>query len=470
MWKFVLFHRTNDYQRKDDAPMAKIKLSGKRRALNIIVVILSLCCFVIGAGCVYADSVMGNINYEESNQDDVSKIVESGHTEFDFGNISADNLYHDPKVMNIVLLSLDNYQQGDNGRTDSMMMVSIDTRNEKIKLTSFMRDMYVAIPGYGHDKLNAAYAYGGPGLTIATLEDNFRVDIDRYVIIDFKKFVEIIDTIGGIDLEITDAEAQVVNKESKEDASLALSGGKVHMTGKQARMFARIRSLDDDFERTNRQRKVVTAVVEKLKKTDLFTLNSYLSKILGMITTDMSKDEVLGLVTNMATYLGYDVSSFRLPADGEYFDLTVQIGGLPSMVLVPYLQENINALVEYVYGKDNIPELKKSYTLNQYQADYDQWGAATRFATGYTASSEAGATDNTADDDTPAQDTTGYYDTYNNTDDNGYEDTNYYEDPVEYDTYDTPEEDAVQEPLNGTYNDDNYNYDDGIGGDVTDEY
>ena len=71
-----------------------------------------------------------------------------------------------------------------------MMMVSIDTRNEKIKLTSFMRDMYVAIPGYGHDKLNAAYAYGGPGLTIATLEDNFRVDIDRYVIIDFKKFVE----------------------------------------------------------------------------------------------------------------------------------------------------------------------------------------------------------------------------------------------------------------------------------------
>ena len=93
-----------------------------------------------------------------------------------------------------------------------------------------------------------------------------------------------------------------------------------------------------------------------------------------------------------------------------------------------------------------------------------------RFATGYTASSEAGATDNTADDDTPAQDTTGYYDTYNNTDDNGYEDTNYYEDPVEYDTYDTPEEDAVQEPLNGTYNDDNYNYDDGIGGDVTDEY
>ena len=75
--------------------------------------------------------------------------------------------------------------------------------------------VYVAIPGYGHDKLNAAYAYGGPGLTIATLEDNFRVDIDRYVIIDFKKFVEIIDTIGGIDLEITDAEAQVVNEESK---------------------------------------------------------------------------------------------------------------------------------------------------------------------------------------------------------------------------------------------------------------
>lgn len=356
--------------------MAKIKLSGKRRAINIIVVVLSLCCFVIGAGCVYAESVMGNINYETVESDDVSKIIESGDTEFDFGNISADNLYHDPKVMNFLLLGVDDYQAGDTGRSDSIMMVSIDTRNEEIKLTSFMRDTYLSIPGYGFDKLNHAYAYGGPSLTTATLEDNYRVDIDRYIIIDFKKFVEIIDTIGGIELEITQEEADVINRDSKEDASLALSAGKVHMTGKQARMYARIRELGNDYERTSRQRKVVTAAIEKLKNTDIFTLNSHLSHILSMITTDMTKDDVLGLVANMATYLNYDITSFRLPVDGEFYDYEGPDG---AWLLVAYLQENIDILVKYVYGENNIPELKSTYTLNQFKSDYDRYGNPTRF-------------------------------------------------------------------------------------------
>lgn len=405
--------------------MAKIKLSGKRRALNVIIVILSLCCFAIGGMCVYAENIIGNINYEKADSGDISKIIDSGTSDFDFGNISADNLYHDPKVLNIMLLSLDNYQDGDSGRTDSMMMVSIDTRNEEIKLTSFMRDMYLNIPGYGYDKLNAAYAYGGPSLTMATIENSFRVDVDRYVIIDYQKFVEIIDTIGGIDLEITQDEAQVVNDESREDPSLALSGGKVHMTGKQARMYARIRSLDNDFERTNRQRKVVTAVIEKLKSTDVLTLNSYLSSILSMITTDMSKDEVLGLISNMMSYLSYNVSTFRMPADGEYFDLTVYPGGIPSMVLVPYLQENINLLVKYVYGENNIPQLKGSYTLDQYTASYDDYGQATRFASsGGVTYNETGNTDGTDYNNT---DGTGYDDgtgtaAYNNGDGTGYDD------------------------------------------------
>lgn len=186
----------------------KIKLSGGRRAVNIIVAILTVCCFIIGAGCVYADSIVGNINYEKAEPKDVEQIVASGTTSFDFGNITSDNLYHDPKVMNIILLSLDNYKKisapdDTTGRSDSMMLVSIDTRNEEIKLTSFMRDLFVDIPGYGFDRLNAAFTYGGPSLTLAAIENNFRVDIDRYVLIDFKKFAEIIDTIGGVDVEIT---------------------------------------------------------------------------------------------------------------------------------------------------------------------------------------------------------------------------------------------------------------------------
>ena len=448
--------------------MAKIKLSGKRRAINIIVIILSICCFIIGAGCVYAESVIGNINFEKAESDDVSKIVDAGGTDFDFGNISADNLYHDPKVMNFVLLGVDDYQKGDTGRSDSMMMVSIDTRNEEIKLTSFMRDTYLSIPGYGFDKLNHAYAYGGPSLTVATLEDNFRVDIDRYIIIDFKKFVEIIDTIGGIDLEITDDEARVINEQSKEDASLALSGGKVHMTGKQARMYSRIRELDDDYERTARQRKVVMAAIDRLKHTDLLTLNSYLSTILGAITTDMTKDEVLGLATNMSAYLNYDVTSFRLPVDGEFYDYELNGG----WYLVAYLQENIDILVKYVYGENNIPTLKSSYTLNQFKSDYDRYGNPTRFlGSGTTGVVDTPATDTTIDsyttgttdgtdntDNTAGTDYTGY------SDDTDYTDNTDYTDDTDY-TNDTNDE----TDYNG-YVDDGADYDDGTGGVTNDLY
>jgi LCP family protein required for cell wall assembly len=459
---------------------------------------------------VYAESLMGNINYETTSTDDITKIVEAGDVDFDFGNITSDNLYHDSKVMNIVLLSLDNYQSGDNGRTDSMMMVSIDTRNEEIKLTSFMRDLYVSIPGYGYSRLNSAYSYGGPALTVATLEDNFRVDIDRYIIIDYKKFVKIIDTIGGVDLEITQEEADVINEESNEDASLALSAGTVHMTGKQARMYARIRKIDSDFERTNRQRKLVAAILEQLKSADLLTLNSYISDILGMITTDMTKDEVLGLAANVMTYLNYDISSFRLPADGEYYDLQVSLGGVPALVLVPYLQENIDLLVEYVYGKDNIPELKSTYTLSQYKSDYDYYNQATRFfGEGNTDSgSYTIADDYTGDYDTGAYNTdytntggyttdyntggTGYYTDNNTTYDNNTNytytepdttDYNDYDAAVDYDatpdnydttggdTYDVPDNDVTPDttPDYGGYVDDTTDYNDGTGN-VTNDY
>lgn len=421
----------------------KAKLSGKRIALNIIVAILSICCFVIGGFCVYAESIMGNINYETVESDTLSETIESGTEEFDFGNITQENLYHDPKVMNFLLLSLDNYMAGDNGRSDSMMMVSIDTRNEEIKLTSFMRDLYVNIPGYGFSRLNAAYQYGGPSLTMATIEDNFRVDIDRYIIIDFKKFVKIIDAIGGIDIEITEAEAEIINNESKEDASLAVSGGMMHLTGKQARMYARIRAIDSDFERTNRQRKVVMAAVEKLKNTDILTLNSYLADILGMITTDMTKDEVLGLVANMMSYLNYDISSFRLPADGEFYDLTVDMSGTPAMVLVPYLQANIEVLVKYVYGVDNIPELKTGFTLNQYQASYDDYGNPTRYATSGYIDPPTFEEESSSTVDTTTDNTDGYVDTDTQT----YNDTGY-----------------------TGYVDETITYDDGTGGGVTDEY
>ncbi len=458
--------------------MAKIKLSGKRRALNIIVVVLSLCCFVIGAGCVYAETVLGKINYEKATSEDISNIIASGTTEFDFGNISSDNLYHDPAVMNFLLLGVDDYQQGDTGRSDTIMMMSVDTRHEEIKLTSYMRDSYVSIPGYSYDKLNHAYAYGGPSLTIATLEDNFRVDIDRYIVIDFSKFVTIIDTLGGIDLEITEAEAEVINAESGEDDSLALSAGQVHMTGKQARMYSRIRKIDTDYERTNRQRKVVTAVIEKMRSTDLLTLNGYLADILSMISTDMTKDDVLGLIANLPTYLNYNITTMRLPVDDEFYEWTSNVGG---WVLVPYLEENIDILVKYIYGEDNIPELKSSYTLSQFKSDYDKYGQPTRFyGTGATYTETYGGSGTTTYSDSGNDNDYDYnydydydYDTtYNDggTAANNDDETTYYDPPAnEDDTGDWTGDGGTDDDYEPAYNDDTGDYTDNGGGDTGDD-
>ena len=393
----------------------KVKLSGKRRALNIIVLILAACCFAVGGICIYFENILGNIHFQKADAGDISEIVGAGSSGFDFGKLDSSGLYHDPAVMNIVLFSLDNYQKGDDtyGRSDSTIMLSIDTRNEEFKMTSFMRDMFVEIPGYGFDRINAAFAFGGPTLAVATLESNFRVDVDRYVIIDFKKFVDIIDSIGGIDMEITQAEADVINKESGEKEAPPVKAGKMHLTGKQTRMYARIRKIDDDFHRTERQRKVISVVLDKLKSMDIMTLNSHLAEILGMITTDMNKDEALNLATNLTSYLKYKQRTFRLPDDGNFYDETVSLHGTPAMILVPNLQGCISNLTKFIYGADNIPAIKGNYTLPQYGSVYPNT------LTDPTTSSDSGAPSN---QDADNQDNGIDYEDMNNDDDDQMDD------------------------------------------------
>src|SRR5699024_5105844 len=107
----------------------------------------------------------------------------------------VNGLYHDDAIMNILIIGVDNYQANDVGRSDSMILVSVDTRHQKLKLTSIMRDLYVQIPGYGSNRINSAYSLGGPTLTVQTIESNFGVDIDRWVIVDFDAFTHTIDKI-----------------------------------------------------------------------------------------------------------------------------------------------------------------------------------------------------------------------------------------------------------------------------------
>lgn len=326
---------------------------------NFAVLILSLVLLIAGVGCVYADQLLGNINFIPDSA--TPSKVKTG-TLFEptksGGPVSAKSgviggLYHDDAITNILLLGVDDYQQNDTGRSDSMLMVSIDTRHKKLKLTSFMRDLYVAIPGHSSNKLNAAYHFAGGGaegakLAVKTIEANFGTDIDRYVIVSNSAFNDIIDKLGGVTMTLTAGEAKLVNQYSG-DSRRNLSAGTFVLSGKQAHYYSRIRVIGDDFERTERQRKIFTSIVDKFKSSDIGTIYRVLSQTLHLVTTNMTKDEVVGMAGNSLTYLNYPISQNRIPGDNDYQSETISGAG---MVLVPNLETCGKSVANFIFESD----------------------------------------------------------------------------------------------------------------------
>lgn len=225
-------------------------------------------------------------------------------------------------VKNILLIGSDTRDE-ENGRSDTMILISINSKTKQIVQTSFMRDSLVNIPGYGYAKLNAAYAYGGAELVMDTIEENFEIKIDKYMRIDFFSFVDIIDAVGGLELTVNDDEAAAMTDPMNEVNDIIgrasgtgnlTSGGTYTMDGVQALAYARIRYAGDgDFDRTGRQREVIEKLIEKFKSLGVFKLNSALETILPELTTNMSKTELYFLCLKAPFMLTYDMKQFRVP-------------------------------------------------------------------------------------------------------------------------------------------------------------
>lgn len=277
---------------------------------------------VIGGAMIYAYNTLHSFNYEDLG-DDYSDLKSGGD------EISS-KLANDNMILNIMLIGSDSMSTGDHGRSDSLMILSLDLRHKKIKVTSLMRDIWIKIPGQGKDRLNAAYAYGGPKLTIETIERNFGIYIDRYAIVDFDGFSGIIDSLGGIDLELSASECAYINKYSG-DSNILKGSGLKHLTGLQALHYSRDRnSIGSDYDRTSRQRNVIKAVVSKLKQANIGQITELLTIVGPMITTNFKTSEISRLATKSLTYLNYDVEEFRLPTDDNVRDETFS----QKMVLV----------------------------------------------------------------------------------------------------------------------------------------
>ena len=233
----------------------------------------------------------------------------------------------DSGLINILLIGQDRRDE-ERARADSILLCSFCPETKKITVTSFLRDLYVDIPGYEGNRLNAAYAIGGMDLLRQTMEENFSLYIDGCLEADFTQFPQIIDSLGGVTVELRQDEAELINK----SVPGSLEEGSNLLSGSQALVYSRIRNLDNDgdFSRTNRQRKLVTSVLDRYRTADFLTIVTTVADTLPMISTDLSKRQILKLTAALFPMLDEPtVASQRIPADGSYrFDTVRQMSVL----------------------------------------------------------------------------------------------------------------------------------------------
>lgn len=245
-------------------------------------------------------------------------------------------------LLNILLIGQDarEWQQGTQ-RSDAMILCTINKDTKTLTMTSFMRDLYVPIPGYPDNRLNASYSLGGMKLLDACLEKNFGVKVNGNIEVNFSGFMELIDMMGGIDLELTAEEAAYLNRRGNWDiednaGEWELTEGMNHMNGSQALAYSRIRDIGADFERTERQRKVLSELMEMVKQLDMFQLNNLLYKVLEMVRTDLSNSQITDIVLDIFQILGeLEIKTQRIPQWGAYEN--ARIRGM--QVLVPDLEK-----------------------------------------------------------------------------------------------------------------------------------
>lgn len=249
----------------------------------------------------------------------------------------------DKDVFNILLVGQDKRSnETANQRSDTMIIVSYNKSDGIVKLVSLMRDLYVQIPGYSDNRLNAAFAFGGMDLLDKTIEQDFGISIDGNMEVDFDGFAEIIDSLGGVDITINSTEAAYMQA-----AGYSVAEGSNHMDGETALCYVRIRHVGDaDFERTQRQRALLTQVASDVGALSTAEKIATVDKLLPYLSTDLSETEILSYVYTVLKD-GYNgIESYRIPGDGTY--QSVYIRGMS--VLLPDLDANRALLKEYIYG------------------------------------------------------------------------------------------------------------------------
>ena len=260
------------------------------------------------------------------------------------------------ELQHILLLGIDARPGQTTGRTDTMIILTVDTNNQKIKLMSLMRDIIVAIPGHENNRLTAAYVFGGADLLLQTIENNFGIHIERYLGVNFSILADLIDQIGGLTLTVEseyymDRINAVIKEDNKvlglnENDGLLTQAGEQLMTGKQAQAYARYRygTSDGDFGRTARQREVITKIFHRLTEMSLVELSALAMSNIDNVVTNLTLQDIMLLAPAMLSLKDAEIKELRLPVDGGYKFQTVR----GMSVIVPDRTMTMEAIANFL--------------------------------------------------------------------------------------------------------------------------
>lgn len=264
---------------------------------------------------------------------------------------------YEKKIINILLLGEENIgSYSKRGRTDMIVLATIDTITKTVKLTSLMRDSFVQIPGFDDNRINAAYALGGVPLMYSTIEKNFGIVPDNYILVKFDDFEKIVDSVGGIDITLSKREAQYLNKTNyiSNPVFRTMVEGMNHMNGNQALGYSRVRYVahdgeKNDFGRTTRHRVVISALIDRVKGLGYTDLVRVGLESLPLVTTDVTADEIERYTQMIIDIGGADINieEMRVPIDGSYNFVTIRNMSVTQLDIA----KNREALNEFIYGK-----------------------------------------------------------------------------------------------------------------------
>lgn len=261
-------------------------------------------------------------------------------------------------MRNILLLGVDSRTGSISGRTDTMILLSVDIEGNVIKMTSFLRDTYVSIPGKKNNRLNAAYVYGGFDLLAATFEENFGIRPDAYVAVNLSGLTRVIDELGGVYVDVNSKKIdrinaviywynkQVLNLNNLRDGYLT-KGGRQKLTGKQAEAWARYRYSESDMQRAERQRQLISIIFEEICKMSLSELVSFAMDNIDLVKTNLGISDIISLAPAVLAMRDAEIRELQIPVSGGYKSQTVS----GMSVLVPNRQKNANALAEFLKAK-----------------------------------------------------------------------------------------------------------------------